>query len=611
MMRSILHLVLATCVVIGTGILLGTQAVSNAPDFLSGSGDSIRYMDQIEKETFLVEEVSSEDFQKNEKLDGLQFDRLTKAELKSLSDQTAEFQRYSDDKMKIPEKARYLTDCLKNPNENFYCEFLVRSGTTIRLRQKSVSNRIHRKETAKAFRNAELDYLNDLSRRDLFRGLRYLRSWKEMQPTAKALLSEDKCRNTHLYTVVGVESESYFPEPENQKITKALFRKNIDCYLETDVAKTDYFKRVLFRHALFSIQKGECEIIQPHLEILGNEKGGDFVTRALYWNAHCAYEKNQMKKFEVLKARLMNANPLGYHNISLQKGQVLEILKLIESHRSPSFRFRSELSHQLNRAVRAAEMSLRMDAPELTAKILYRYKSRIFNSENRFQLYVAFLSFRANSPILSFQLLSRLFRRDPKLITKETLQIFYPLKYFKTLWAHRKKIDPYFAASLIRQESGFQADIRSPAGALGLMQLMPRTARSMAKVSRWQILKPKTNIRLGVRYLSKMLNRFGGDAELALAAYNAGPHNVEKWIRRYSMKNRMLFIDLMPFSETRNYVSLIARNYFWYTGLYSNKRISLQLNQGRSLASESDSIRFPSIQSIGVFPKALEKKSPE
>ena len=64
------------------------------------------------------------------------------------------------------------------------------------------------------------------------------------------------------------------------------------------------------------------------------------------------------------------------------------------------------------------------------------------------------------------------------------------------------------------------------------------------------------------------MNRYDGDASLALAAYNAGANRIDEWTRRYPVKDKILFLDLIPFKETRQYISSIARNYFWYTSLY-------------------------------------------
>ena len=100
---------------------------------------------------------------------------------------------------------------------------------------------------------------------------------------------------------------------------------------------------------------------------------------------------------------------------------------------------------------------------------------------------------------------------------------------------------------------------------------MPGTARRMEHVTKRELLDARTNIRLGVRFFQRLMNRYDGDAELALAAYNAGPDEVDRWVKRYKVTDRMLFLDLIPFAETRSYVAFIARNYYWYLSLYHGK----------------------------------------
>ena len=125
--------------------------------------------------------------------------------------------------------------------------------------------------------------------------------------------------------------------------------------------------------------------------------------------------------------------------------------------------------------------------------------------------------------------------------------------------------------AVIRQESLFNEKARSPAGAMGLMQLMPATAKGVARNlnvahrNEWLISKPAHNIRLGSGYLKDMLIRYNGSIPLALAAYNAGPGRVDRWLNEFGdpRKNEIAledWIELMPVYETRNYVQRILES---------------------------------------------------
>ena len=129
--------------------------------------------------------------------------------------------------------------------------------------------------------------------------------------------------------------------------------------------------------------------------------------------------------------------------------------------------------------------------------------------------------------------------------------------------------------ALIRQESVFDFDARSPAGALGLMQLMPATARETAQKlgiphsTVWLTERPEHNIRLGTVYLEQMLNRYKGAYPLAIAAYNAGPGRVDQWLKIYGDPRKgeidiIDWIELMPIYETRNYVQRVVEGTYVY-----------------------------------------------
>lgn len=151
-------------------------------------------------------------------------------------------------------------------------------------------------------------------------------------------------------------------------------------------------------------------------------------------------------------------------------------------------------------------------------------------------------------------------------------RILYPLPYWSTIERSAAKygLDPYMVASLIRQESAFNPAAVSSAHALGLMQLLPSVGRTMARqvgLRHFQasdLLKPEINIELGTRYLSQLVAQFGDHPEYAFAAYNAGTNRVTAWQSSLNSAPIKVFVESIPFTETRDYVQAIVRNEAMY-----------------------------------------------
>jgi soluble lytic murein transglycosylase len=150
----------------------------------------------------------------------------------------------------------------------------------------------------------------------------------------------------------------------------------------------------------------------------------------------------------------------------------------------------------------------------------------------------------------------------------------------KAYWTDLRKysalngLDPYLVASLIRQESEFNTLALSRANAVGLMQLLPKTGKTVAKqvklkgYSAPQLFAPAINLQLGTRYFKDMVDKYNGQFEYALAAYNAGTDRVADWLGQGHYRDPQEFVESIPFTETREYVQAILRNASMYRQLY-------------------------------------------
>ncbi len=140
-------------------------------------------------------------------------------------------------------------------------------------------------------------------------------------------------------------------------------------------------------------------------------------------------------------------------------------------------------------------------------------------------------------------------------------------------YSEENEIDPYLTFAIIKAESNFNRNIKSKSGAIGLMQLMESTAEEEANevgeeiVVTESLYNPEMNIKIGTKYFAKLMKKYG-NYQIALAAYNAGRGNVDKWISEGIIKEDGSNIENIPFKETNNYVRKIVRDYKIYKELY-------------------------------------------
>jgi len=146
-----------------------------------------------------------------------------------------------------------------------------------------------------------------------------------------------------------------------------------------------------------------------------------------------------------------------------------------------------------------------------------------------------------------------------------------------------EKLPAHLVYSVMRTESGFDADVVSPARAVGLMQLLPETAEAVAKemnrtYDRAWLVRGPYNIELGAHYLASLLEKFHGSVPLAVAAYNCGPEAVEKWTARATGLDVDMFVETIPYLETRGYVVQVMGNFARYTVLAKGEAPSIDLS---------------------------------
>lgn len=159
------------------------------------------------------------------------------------------------------------------------------------------------------------------------------------------------------------------------------------------------------------------------------------------------------------------------------------------------------------------------------------------------------------------------------------LSLFYPIYYKEEIRQHARSnnLDPFIVAAIIKVETNYKPGAQSKKGALGIMQIMPDTAK-------WVIMKAKlpdtsldqvqneigTNLQIGTWYLKSLENQFGGNEIAMIAAYNAGPTNVKNWLKSGVWDGRLETSKDIPFGETRHYVQRVSHYYKQYSEIYDD-----------------------------------------
>ncbi len=167
---------------------------------------------------------------------------------------------------------------------------------------------------------------------------------------------------------------------------------------------------------------------------------------------------------------------------------------------------------------------------------------------------------------------------------RELWEFAYPRAWQDSVPAASRSasVDEDLVWSIMRAESHYRAEARSPVGASGLMQIMPFTGERVAKdllgrrqFQATELFDPETNIRVGSRYLRRLGEKFANRIPLVAASYNAGPHRVQTWLTGFGSLSMDAFIEHIPFVETRNYVKKVTRNFQIYRLLYKADQGSL------------------------------------
>jgi len=317
-------------------------------------------------------------------------------------------------------------------------------------------------------------------------------------------------------------------------------------------------------------------------EAVRERPGSDESAKFLYWAVRSYQEAGRFDRAEPLYRQVL----LGYQNTYYGR-RALEHLSEIQDQRSSLAAIEAARSGiDLSQALSVDRVDVQTRIAQLYAAGLEKEALREAESavqgkrdDAAFLAMAAWIHSDRRRNLDAFRTIREAFpfhvSATGDLLPRPIWELFYPLGYWEQIERHsaERGLDPYLVAALIRQESTFNPRVRSHAGARGLMQILPSTGRFLARQERVKydasdLYDPEINIRYGTRYLKDVLGSFGGRVDYALASYNAGPHRVKRWTGMDLTIPSEVFIEEIPFDETRDYVKLVLRNEMLYRRLY-------------------------------------------
>jgi soluble lytic murein transglycosylase-like protein len=400
---------------------------------------------------------------------------------------------------------------------------------------------------------------------------------KRLAMLAATSMKENECPR-NLSAALAIKAEEHFPDPKARALAKQLFDHARPC-LTSD---QEFYERLFLRFGLYAYYDGDKTRARDLLEQAKKSTNSTERYRVLYWLGRLAFELEGKTKNNENWNELMVQFPLSYYAIDAAVTVQRDPLEMITQRKVGGLKREAVDDPELNRMIRWLE-----------ALYVYKYSSAVAKwaswivRANEEELDVDVLLYLSSLKIASgmyrsnIQMLFGYFRKNPAALNEEGLKLLYPRPYYSMIEeASRGKIDSFLVLGLVRQESAFDPRAVSRVHAKGLMQIIPQTARRLASGGQRKLLNEKDNTRMGVKYLLQLAEEFDSNVELVLAAYNAGPHKVLEWMRRNPERktNPLLWNDLIPYMETRDYVVSILRNNYLYARLYGGADAQAQPN---------------------------------
>jgi soluble lytic murein transglycosylase len=328
------------------------------------------------------------------------------------------------------------------------------------------------------------------------------------------------------------------------------------------------------------------------------------VNQALYWQGRSAEKRNEQALAEGYYERLLKKGPYSYYGYRAAERQAVlgavKVMKadypaepmvgtnisddtpdIVDTDEGPQL-WSEELRQMLSKDERLRKILelMLLDMKKEAASEMWALKAEMPRRRSAL-IELSKVLFELGDYYHSLVIVLRTYEHDlegpARGVSDDLWYLAYPQGYWESIvtYAGKYKQDPYFIAAIIKEESQFRPEAISPAGARGLMQVMPATGGWIARINgisgydQEKLFDADMAINIGTWYVSQLMKRFRNDPLLVAAAYNAGPDAVQGWVAKSGYQGeRDLFVEVIPYSETRGYVKKVMRNYAEYKRIY-------------------------------------------
>ncbi len=357
----------------------------------------------------------------------------------------------------------------------------------------------------------------------------------------------------------------------------ALLRKNNPLYKKSEVLFIEAWLEISqnkFSNAKLVFEKNKTINIKNH-------------SKLSYWYAQTLEKTSRTSEALEIYKETIHAHPLSYYSV-LSFKRIAKLKNLDHATKLLQTENNQLLNKNTMHAIRSDKKTIKLinkfynwgksDIGFLSSYFEKALEDKIteISNPNEANIVTSYIYNKNNHHLKAFMVLYKAIEAKKVDVNIGVLKLLFPIEHQEIIKKETITKNLYTQViSLIRQESAFNPLAKSPVGAMGVMQLMPATARRFKKVKRNKLFTPSINIEIGVKYFKKLMKRFDNNMIYSLAAYNAGEHRVDRWKKKiFSFSDQRYNIENIPYNETRKYVKLILRNVFFYEVLYGDVKTS-------------------------------------